>query len=217
VARNQRERILAAVAEASMEVGYAHMSVDDVVKRAGVSRRTFYEQFAGKDEVFLTAFDEAAGLLVRGVRAAYNAETTFERRVIAGFRAFLALLAASPAFAHMCIVDVLAAGAPAIARRSRVMAEFAQLIEQNPPPAPERGTHLPALMAETIVGGVYEAVLRRISDGETAQLPDLLPDLVESALLPYLGEERALELGRQLREEGEPERGASPLRRLPLR
>ena len=47
------------------------------------------------------------------------------------------------------------------------------------------------LIAETIVGGVYETVYRRIARGETADLPRLLPDLAESALLPYVGERSA--------------------------
>jgi AcrR family transcriptional regulator len=190
--------MLAATAAASLEVGYAQMSVDDIVRRAGVSRRTFYEQFASKDDVFFAAFDEAAGRLVASVRAAHEVESGFAERVIAGFGAFLELLAASPAFAHMCIVDALAAGPPAIERRERVMAVFARLIEDSSTLVP-RSKSLPALTAETIVGGVYEAIFRRISNGETARLPELLPDLIESALLPYLGEEAVLELGRQLR------------------
>ena len=54
------------------------------------------------------------------------------------------------------------------------------------------------LIAETIVGGVYETVYRRIARGETAELPKLLPDLTESALLPYLGEQRAAAERRRL-------------------
>lgn len=198
VARNQRERILAATAAACLEVGYAQMSVDDIVKRAGVSRRTFYEQFAHKDDAFFAAFDEAAGRLIALVRAASELEGGFADRVIAGFGAFLELLAASPEFAHMCIVDVLAAGPEAIERRGKVMAEFARLIDENSP-LTSRRTPLPALTAETIVGGVYEAIFRRISSGDTAHLPELLPDLIESTLLPYVGEQEAAEHGRRLR------------------
>jgi AcrR family transcriptional regulator len=207
VARNQRERILAATAAACLEVGYAQMSVDDIVRRAGVSRRTFYEQFARKDDAFLAAFDEAAGRLVALVRSASELEGGFAERVIAGFGAFLDLLAASPAFAHMCIVDVLAAGPEGIERRGKVMAEFARLIDENSQLI-SRKTPLPALTAETIVGGVYDAIFRRIAGGETEELPKLLPDLIESTLLPYVGEQAAAEHGRQLR--GGPAAEAAP-------
>ncbi len=191
MARNQRERILAAVAQVASTHGYGAMSVQDVVREAGVSRRTFYEQFKNKDHAFLAAYDEASGRMMTTIRAGIDAETTFEEKISAGFRAFLELLAASPAFAKMCIVEVLAAGPEAIARRARTMEDFTEIFElaaqqtlvKENPPSP--------LIAETIVGGVYETVYRRIARGETAELPKLLPDLTESALLPYVGEARA--------------------------
>jgi AcrR family transcriptional regulator len=171
--------------------GYGAMSVQDVVREAGVSRRTFYEQFKNKDHAFLAAYDEASGRLMTTIRVGIEAEKSFEDKISAGFRAFLELLAASPAFAKMCIVEVLAAGPEAIARRARTMEDFTEIFEvaaqqtlvKENPPSP--------LIAETIVGGVYETVYRRIARGETAELPRLLPDLVESALLPYVGEARA--------------------------
>jgi AcrR family transcriptional regulator len=183
--------MLAAVAQVASTRGYGAMSVQDVVHEAGVSRRTFYEQFKNKDHAFLAAYDEASGRLVTTIRGAMDAEETFEAKISTGLRAFLQLLAASPAFAKMCIVEVLAAGPEAIARRARTMEEFTGVFEEaaqrtlvkERPPSP--------LIAETIVGGVYETVYRRIARGETAELPRLLPDLVESALLPYVGEARA--------------------------
>jgi AcrR family transcriptional regulator len=191
VARNQRERILAAVAEATAARGYARMSVEDVVRRAGVSRRTFYELFSNKDQAFLEAYDQVANLLIAGVRTAYEGETGFPARVTAGFQTFLELLEASPAFARMCIVEVMAAGPEAVARRTVVMGEFAKLLEENA--ASELDTHgsVPAMHAQTIVAGAHEAVYRMVAAGETDRLSTLLPDLVESALLPYVGEERA--------------------------
>jgi AcrR family transcriptional regulator len=190
VARNQRERILAAVATVASKRGYGGMSVQDIVREAGVSRRTFYEQFKNKDHAFLSAYDEASGRLLASVRAAFEGERTLEARASAGFKAFLELLAASPAFAKMCIVEVLAAGPDAIARRARTMEEFTGYIEDSAVDLLGKDAPSP-LIAETIVGGVYETVYRRIARGETADLPKLLPDLVESALLPYVGEQAA--------------------------
>jgi AcrR family transcriptional regulator len=190
VARNQRERILAAVAQVASVHGYGGMSVQDIVREAGVSRRTFYEQFKNKDHAFLAAYDEASGRLLASVRAAFERERTMEARASAGFKAFLELLAASPAFAKMCIVEVLAAGPDAIARRARTMEEFTGFFEDSAQQLLGKNAPSP-LIAETIVGGVYETVYRRIARGETAELPKLLPDLVESALLPYVGERAA--------------------------
>jgi AcrR family transcriptional regulator len=186
VADNQRGRILMATIDATSAVGYARMSVEDIVRGAGVSRRTFYELFANKHEAFLGAFDAAAGALLHTVQVATDAETTFEGKVIAGFRAFVETLAATPGPAQVCIVEALAAGPEAIERRTAVMASFSQLLEDHAPMV-AGGRRLPVLTAETIVGGVYETIFRRIAAGRVDELPALLPDLIETALLPYVG------------------------------
>jgi AcrR family transcriptional regulator len=201
VQSNQRERILDATIAATAELGYARMSVEDVIRRAGVSRRTFYELFRNKHEAFLAAFDAGAGMLLAAVKAAYEPEATFEGRVIEGFRAFLYGLAAMPAAARMCIVEVLAAGPDAMERRNRTMNTFAEVIAENATVLVDRPVPLPALAAETIVGGVYETVFRRIVADRTHELPALLPDIIEAALLPYVGPETAAAHARRLRDE----------------
>jgi AcrR family transcriptional regulator len=200
IVRNQRDRILQAVAQSVYDRGFAQMSVEDVVTRAGISRRTFYEQFANKDEAFLAAFDEAAAQLLEGVRSAYAGERTFPDRVIAGYRAFLVLLAASPEFANMCIVEVLAAGPTAVGKRTAVMQEFARLIHENAHEG-RRGKPIPLLTAETIVGGVYESIFRKIAADKSQELPALLADVVEFTLLPYVGDRRARAAAARVREE----------------
>lgn len=200
VADNQRGRILMATIDATSAVGYAKMSVEDIVRGAGVSRRTFYELYANKHEAFLAAFDAAASALLHTVELATDRETTFEGKVIAGFRAFVETLAATPGPAQVCIVEALAAGPEAIERRTAVMASFSQLIEENAPVL-AGGHRLPALTAETIVGGVYETIFRRIAAGRVQELPALLPDLIESALLPYVGPAAAAAHARRLRGE----------------
>jgi AcrR family transcriptional regulator len=190
VVQNQRERILAAVADVSSAASFADMSVEDIISAAGVSRRTFYEHFKNKQDAFLAAYDEAAKQLLTAVRAAYESSKGFADRVRAGLEAFLGLLAADPAFARMCIVEVMAAGAEAVQRRNDAMRAFATLIEENArelldesPPSP--------IAAETAVGGVYDVIYTRIQNGEVAKLPELAPDLVYSVLLPYVGPEEA--------------------------
>jgi AcrR family transcriptional regulator len=190
VVQNQRERILAAVADVASAAGYAGMTVEDVIVTAGVSRRTFYEHFKNKEDAFLAAYDAVVAQLTVGVREAYEREQTFPDRLRRGLSAFVDFLAREPAFARMCIVEVLAAGPDAIKRRNAAMELFAALIDHNarelldePPPS--------ALTAEMVVGGVYDVIYTRIQSGEIRQLPELAPELVYSALVAYLGPERA--------------------------
>ena len=105
--------------------------------------------------------------------------------------AFLTLLAAEPAYANMCIVEVLVAGPAALERRNAVMREFAELIEKGATEELPKGARPPALTSETLVGGIHEVIYSRILRGETAQLPTLLPDLTFSVLLPYMGRDVA--------------------------
>jgi AcrR family transcriptional regulator len=200
VAANQRERMLDAVADVVSFKGYVAMSVEDIVSAAGVSRRTFYDNFKDKQEAFLDAFDAIGGELIRRVGVTYDASARFPDGVIAGLRAFLGFAAEEPRYADMCIVEVLAAGPAAIGRRNAVMKALAELLHTGSQTVPN-GIQPPALSAETVVGGVYEVVYSRVLQGQAGELLDLLPDLAYSMMLPYLGHEQAEREVRQLIDE----------------
>jgi AcrR family transcriptional regulator len=191
VISNQRERILAAVAEVCSASGYVSMSVEDIVVTSGVSRRTFYDNFRGKEDVYLAAYDEVTKQLLARVSDAYNAADGLVDKVRDSLAAFLHFVADEPAFADMCIVEVMAAGPNAIERRNRTMAAFAELIDHAAAAELPKSKLPPALTAETLVGGIYEVVYARVLQGHGEQLPALLPDLLFSVLLPFLGRETA--------------------------
>jgi AcrR family transcriptional regulator len=196
---NQRERILSAVGDVAGVAGYSDMTVEGVIVTAGVSRRTFYEHFKDKDDAFLAAFDAVLAQLFATVTEAAEREEPGAARLRAGLSAFLGFLAREPAFARMCIVEALAAGPEAVSRRNAAMATFARTIDEN---ARELNASLQpsALTAETIVGGLYEVIFARVVRGEIRELPELLPDLMYSVLLPYVGPEQALAEYRRLQE-----------------
>ena len=196
---NQRQRILAAVAEAVSQVGYAAMTVEDIIRVAGVSRRTFYEHFKSKEEAFLVSYDDISAQLMDAVVAAFDRTDAFITRVEDCMRAYLTLLAAQPAYANMCIVEVLVAGPTAIGRRNAVMRQFMELIDRGADEELPRTGRPPPLTSETLVGGIHEVTYARVLKGETAQLPALLPDLTFSVLLPYMGRDVATAHYRKLR------------------
>jgi AcrR family transcriptional regulator len=182
VAANQRARILSAVTAAAAELGYAETSVEAVIARAGVSRRTFYEHFKNKQDAFLAAYDTAVGQQARQIRRAYLRQSGARERLRAGIRAYLQSLAGEPQAARLCTVEVLAAGPRALARRAAAMAMFAEIIEDNIheliPACPR-----PALAAETIAGGIHEVAFSRILTGRTRELPALTDDLLTTILM----------------------------------
>ena len=135
MAASQRDRILWALAETMAHKGYVATTVADVLKAAGVSRETFYQQFSSKQDAFMAAFDAAAArlldqTLVRsgpadGVdRADAGPLERFDR--VLG--AYLDGLAAEPAFARTFLVEVYAAGPEALARRARLQARVVDLL-----------------------------------------------------------------------------------------
>ena len=182
VAANQRERILSAVAQAAAELGYVEMSVEAITARAGVSRRTFYEHFKNKEDAFLATYDALLHQLVMHTQRAYLQETAVMPRLRAGISAYLQFLANEPAFARTCIVEVLAVGPRALARRNQAMRLFTEIIEDNIreliPDFPRA-----AITAETIVGGIHEVVFNRILANRTDELPDLAEDLQAAILM----------------------------------
>jgi AcrR family transcriptional regulator len=182
VAANQRERILAGVAQAAAEMGYAEMNVEAIIAWAGVSRRTFYEHFKNKEDAFLAAYDAAVHQQARHIRRACFNETTVRERLRAGIGAYLQFMASEPELARMCVVEVLAAGPQAIARRTAAMRMFSEIIEDNihqlVPGCPN-----PTLAAETIVGGIQEVVLSRILASRIDELPGLADDLLVTILM----------------------------------
>jgi AcrR family transcriptional regulator len=189
VATNQQERIMAAVARAAAELGYTEMSVEAIVARAGVSRRTFYEHFKNKEDAFLAAYDAVVRQQARHIRRAYFEETTVQDRLRAGIRAYLEFTASEPDVARMCIVEVLAAGPRAMSKRNEAMRMFAEIIEDNIHELLP-GCRRAALTAETIVGGIHEVVFSRILTGRVDELPGLADDLLATILMLDVGADK---------------------------
>jgi AcrR family transcriptional regulator len=180
VARSQRERMLVALTEAVAEKGYARVAVADVIAGAGVSRRTFYEHFANKDECFLAAYDAGVdGLLDAIEEAQAEAGDDLLARARAGTSTYLQLLADNPAFARTFLIEVLGAGPAALERRAAIHDRFAQRLASGlrgavagaPEPSPE--------LVRACVGAIHELVTHRLLTEGAAALPALLDHLLE--------------------------------------
>lgn len=175
VVANQRQRIVDALVRVVGTYSYQAASVERVAAHAGVSRRTFYEQFEGKEDAFVRAYDSAAAQLLMRVRTAATAGASASEQVHDGLVALLDGLAGEPQLAHMCIVAVLSAGPVAIDRRDVHMRSFASLVDDVA--RRHGGPPLPPLTAEGVVGAIYDIVYKRIAAGQASELPALLPQL----------------------------------------
>jgi AcrR family transcriptional regulator len=186
---SQRGRMLAAMAEAVGAKGYGPVAVADVIARAGVSRKTFYEHFANKEECFLEAYDAGVELMLDAIDAAIRDAAAAGPLAIAraGTAGYLETLAANPAFARTFLIEGLAAGPRALERRAQVHARFADqlaAIHRTAPggtPSPQPPPH----MFRACVGAIHELVTDHVLRRGAETLPSLLDALVdvERALL----------------------------------
>lgn len=161
VARNQRERLVAAMAEVCAERGYASASVAEVAKRAGVSSLTFYKQFGGKEDCTLAAHRQLLGRLLEEVDRIAEEEDE-AARARATIRTALALFAADPPSARLLTVEILAAGPEGMKRHDTMVEAFAERL----------GTDW------VLAAGMLALVGKLVVAGEPDRLPELEDELV---------------------------------------
>lgn len=186
VAQNQRERLLAALAECLEEKGYDRTTVSSIGKRAGVSKSDFYKQFESKDACFVAAYDAAVKRVRERVLAACAERKDWGSGVLAALAALLELLAAEPAQTQLVLVEGLRAGRGVYDRYQVALQSFVPYLCDGAP-VPAGGERPPQATDEAIVGGIASLLARRVLAGDTASLPGLLPEIAEFALTPYLG------------------------------
>jgi AcrR family transcriptional regulator len=175
----QRERLLQAAAEEFAKAGFAGASSESISRRAGMSKATFYEHFANKEECMVSLFDNAADELGRAMsRAARAAGADARERMKAAVTAFLRTVAEQPSFAQTLLVEIIGAGPRAAARRDQIMQEFADLLDAENAEAARRGRiarFASPYDAFAIVGAVTELVSRQVRLGEPENLLALAP------------------------------------------
>jgi len=184
IALHKQRRIMDALAELTAEQGYEATKISDIVRRAGVARKTLYDNFEGKEEVFLAAFDGARDEVLRRVEeSSAGADGDWQDEVEAGLAAFLAYVAEQPTLARMCMIEALSATPATTRRYEDALDAFVERTRRALP----RDERLPETIAETLVGGVAWIVYQQIRRGEAEQAEDLLPELTEFMMAPYLG------------------------------
>ena len=182
---SQRARMLDAISRAVAEKGYSRVTVGDVVSMAGVSRRTFYEQFKDKEDCFLAAYATGTDALIQEmVDASLAIDDSAEWRDVlkVAIDTYVGALAANPEFAKTFLVDVLGAGPAAVELRRQVYEQFVQqyviLARRAAREQPEIG-EVPEVYLRALVGGIGELVQQHLLTEDAKTLPELAPVLVQ--------------------------------------
>lgn len=190
VGRHQRERLMSAMLDAVGEQGYVATTVADVLVRAEVSRRTFYEHFNDREDCFLRAYDHVAAILSEAMLDGLRRSARRTDGLRTALDLFLRTVAEHPRMARACLVEVLAVGPRGLVRRDASFAPFEQFVEAGRAAAPDPDA-VPPGVGETVVGGIVETVSMRVLHGKADAVPELLDQLVYWAMVPFVGPERA--------------------------
>jgi AcrR family transcriptional regulator len=190
VTESQRGRIHQAMIEVVAERGYPETRVVDVIGVAGVSRKTFYELFDSKEDCFLAAYDVLLDNLFAEATEAFEAAqgASWAERISAALGQLLRHLSEHPEEGRFAIVEVLAAGPKALARRDAALRQFTGFLEAG---RSESSSELPGITSVAVAGGINELLYSEILHGAVSRLPSRLPDLMFWVTLPFLGAERA--------------------------
>jgi AcrR family transcriptional regulator len=197
VAEIQFGRILAATAEVGQERGYSRIAVAEIVGRARISRKTFYDLFSDREDCLLALFEQTiaeAGLLAREAHARAPSWRDGTRLALARLLQFMD---DERGLARLCVVDALAVGDRVRARRAQALAELARVIDRGRVPAASPSREPPDVTAEGIVGAIVSVLHNRLLQRDEQPFTQLLGPLMSIIVLPYLGAGAAKrELGR---------------------
>ncbi len=190
ITRHQRIRIVNGLALEASEKGYRAVTVADIVRRAGIARNTFYENFGSKEECFLAAQEYAMNSALEQVVEAAGSIDDWPHRVEAGLGAFLSYVAREPALTRTCMVEALAAGPASVHYYEESLQAFVSLFRVGRDVSPN-GEKLPETLEEALIGGIFWILYQRLLQEDAAGVEDLLPELVEFVLTPYMGAKAA--------------------------
>lgn len=187
-ASDHAERALRAFEALLTEQAYGETTMEQVAKGAGMSVRTLYANFAGRDELMLAAIDSAGAQVVAAALPAYRRQPSPPEGLRAALAALLGLLASRPNLAHLLLFAAYEGGGPALRRRAEALRPLETLLARTAPP----GLQVPRpVLAEALVGGILWLLRRRMEDSGPGALLSLAPICTYIALAPMLGAEQA--------------------------
>lgn len=189
-AEGYRNRLLEGMARCLASQGYADTTVADIVREAGVSKRTFYEQFSTKSDCLIALYNATSGAALKVLKAAVDPGRDWATQVDHALQAYLGCLARNPQLLRTLFIEILHSGAEGLAARRKTNEDLAGFVVQvvtgsGQRPLPDAA--LAASLAMAVVGGIHELVLHAIERNRTESLTELVgpaATLVRSVLSP---------------------------------
>ena len=187
VAEMQRSRLLAAAVRTVEELGYAHATVANITRRARVSRRTFYDLFANREDCLVAVLEDAAQRIGIEIDRGGLEGLPWRERVRGGLWTILSFFDREPVLARVCVVQALRGSQGVLERREEILRDLAVVLDEGRSAGGVRGGECPPLTAEGLVGAAFAIVYARLLRGDREPLTGLLSELMGMIVLPYLG------------------------------
>jgi AcrR family transcriptional regulator len=189
----QRERLFEAAAAVFARSGYAEASAESISREAGMSKATFYEHFANKEECILALFDEGARTVLTAMaEATAGAGPDPADRMRAGINVFLEQLASHGNESQTLLVEIIGAGPRAIERRDAILQTFADALYEEAEHAARLGQSKRFQSREdafAVIAAGAELASRHVRLGQPADPRELEP-VLERLLLGALSQGR---------------------------
>ena len=164
IVANQRTRLCGAMIEASAIHGYEATSVAELCRLAGVSKRTFYEQFENKQACLLASYERVQACAKARLAAAQDSVPDWEQGLEAGLGSLVQGLVDQPRAARLALIELDAAGPAASAARQQARLAFERVIATSFARAP-RACALPPPVVKGVVYGVERTLRRSVLSG----------------------------------------------------
>jgi AcrR family transcriptional regulator len=194
VESHQRERILSAMIGAAGTKGYGSTTIGDITRGARVSRDTFYERFANKQDCFLAAYDAITRALLEEMVAVGTSQPSYVEGMRDGVRAYLQFWSERPEAARVCTHEVVAVGGEALAHHERTLGSFARLFQTIAERARTEQPELPAvpaIVSRAMVVAALELTTQYVRAGRVSSLQELESDILYLWLMGIAGHEVA--------------------------
>jgi AcrR family transcriptional regulator/DNA-binding MarR family transcriptional regulator len=182
----QRSRLLTAAVQTVEELGYARATVAHITHRARVSRRTFYELFANREECLVAVLESAVADIEAQVAKAGLEGLSWRERVRGGLWAILSFFDREPELARVCVVQSLRAGQGVLERREEIVRVLVAAVDEGRGES-ARARECGPLVGEGLVGAAFAIVHARLLRRDREPLTGLFADLMGLIVLPYLG------------------------------
>jgi AcrR family transcriptional regulator len=177
----ERDSLLAAMLSLSGELGYRQVTVELIAERSGHSASYLYSRFSSREECFAVAYEERAAPLLARILKAGREGADFAEGIRAGLGELFTFVAAEPSIARALLTEVYVADGDAKVRHEQNLRRLSDAVAGTRRETRASRHDSPPIAAAFIVGGLEEAVRRRLVEGRPQLLWEELPDLVAFA------------------------------------